>query len=144
MEVSNEQDFDNKIAIVVSKELEQWQVLNTVAHISAFFGHKLEDKFDTGEFFITKDGVNHPRNTQYAIIVLRAKPGQLPNLMAQVRGSGLLYHGFIREMIDTTNDDEITKILADKTDSEVEYLGIGVFGPKDQVDSLTKKYQLWR
>src|SRR3989344_5950924 len=124
------QDFDNKIAIVVNKELEQWQVLNTVAHISAYLGHKLEDKFDTGDFFVTKDKINHPRNTQSAIIVLRAKPGQLPNLMAKVRDSGMLYHGFIREMIDTTDDDEITKILASKTDSEAEYLGIGVFGPK--------------
>ena len=143
-DMTQEQDFDNKIAIVVNKELEQWQVLSTVAHISAYLGHKLEDKFDTGDFFVTKDKVNHPRNTQYAIIVLRAKPGQLPNFMAKARDSGMLYHGFIREMIETTDDDEITKILASKTDSEIEYLGIGVFGPKNEVDALTKNYQLWR
>ena len=64
--------------------------------------------------------------------------------MAKVRESGLLYHGFIREMIDTTDDAEIIKILADKQDSETEYLGIGLFGPKEEVDNLTKNYQLWR
>jgi hypothetical protein len=107
-------------------------------------GNKLGEDFGTGDFFVTKDGVNHPRNSQYAIIALRAKPLQLPNLMSKVRGSGLLYHGFIRQMIETTDDEEITEILAKKNDSEVEYLGIGVFGPKDEVDSLTKNYQLWR
>ncbi|HET7827402.1 MAG TPA: DUF2000 family protein [Candidatus Saccharimonadales bacterium] len=107
-----EQDFSQKIVIVVNKELEQWQVLNTVAHICAYLGNKLAEKFGTGDNFITKDGQNHPRNSQYAIIILRAKPGQLSNLMAKVRDSGLLYHGFIREMIETTDDREIEKILA--------------------------------
>ena len=138
------QDFSQKIAIVVNKNLEQWQVLNTVAHISAYLGNKLGEDFGTDDNFKTKDGINHPRNTQYAIIVLKAKPLQLPNFMAKVRDSGLLYHGFIREMIETTDDEEITKLLAQKADSETEYLGIGVFGPKDQVDGLTKNYQLWK
>jgi len=142
--MDKKQDFGQKAVIVVNKELEQWEVLNTVAHISAYIGHKLEDKFGTGENFVTKDGIDHPRNSQYAIIVLRAKPGQLPNLMAKVRESGLLYHGFIREMIDTTDDAEITKILTKKNDDEIEYLGIGVFGPKAEVGSLAKNYQLWR
>ena len=45
---------------------------------------------------------------------------------------------------ETTDDEEITKILASKNDSEIEYMGIGVFGPKAEVDALTKNYQLWR
>ena len=138
------QDFSKKAVIVVSKELEQWQVLNAVAHISAYIGNQLKNSFGTGENFVTKDGYNHPRNSQYAIITLRAKPGQLPNLMSKVRESGLLYHGFIREMIETTDDSEIVKTLAGKPDEEIEYLGVGIFGPKDKVDALTKNYQLWR
>src|SRR6266404_7665932 len=142
--MSNKQDFGQKAAIVVNKELEQWQVLNTVAHIAAYIGRKLEDNFGAGENFVTQDNINHPRNSQYAIIVLRAKLGQLPNFMAKARSSGLLYHGFIREMIETTDDEEIVKILAHKKDSEVEYLGVGIFGPKEEVDALTKNYQLWK
>jgi hypothetical protein len=138
------QDFSKKIVIVVNKELEQWQFINTIAHISAYLGSKLGEDFGTGEHFETKDGAKHPRNSQYAIVALRAKPGQLPNLIAKVRESGLLYHGFIREMIETTDDEEITKILAGKSDGEIEYLGIGVFGSKGEVDVLTKNYQVWR
>jgi hypothetical protein len=138
------QDFSKKVVIVVNKELENWQVLNTVAHISAYIGNKLGGSFSTGDDFITKDDKKHPRNSQYAIIVLRAKPLQLPNFMAKVRDSGLLYHGFIKEMIETTDDEEIIQTLEQKPDSEVEYLGVGVFGPKEEVDALTKNYQLWR
>jgi len=139
-----EQDFSKKVVIVLSKELETWQVLNAVAHISAYIGHKIGEGFDTGENFVTADKISHPRNSQYAIIVLKAKPGQLTNLMSKVRLSGLLYHGFIREMIETTDDEEIVSILAKKNDAEIEYLGIGIFGPKEEVGALTKNFQLWR
>ena len=142
--MAKEQDFSKKAVIVVNKELEQWQILNTIAHISAYLGSQLGKNFGTSNFFVTRDDQNHPRNSQYAIIIVKAKSGQLQNLMARVRDSGLLYHGFIREMIETTDDDEITKILAEKNDEQIEYLGIGIFGPKDKVDALTKNYQLWR
>lgn len=142
--VSSTQDFSNKIVIIVNKELESWQITNAVAHTSAYIGHKLNEKFDTGENFITKDEANHPRNTQYPIIILTAKPGQMSNLMTKVRESELLYHGFIKEMIDTSDDQEITKILATKDDSEIEYLGIGVFGSNDEVNKLTKKFSMFK
>ena len=139
-----EQDFSNKIVVVIRKDLESWQVANTVAHISAFLGNKLADNFDTGENFTTKDDINHPRNSQYPIIVKRAKSNeQLQNLMAKVRESGALYHGFIREMIDHTNDEDLQTALENKNDIDVEYLGIGVFGRNEEMDKLTKKFGLW-
>lgn len=137
------QDFENRIAIVVNRELENWQIANAVGHISAYLGNQLEKKFGTGENFVTKDGKNHPRNSQYPIVILSAKPGQMTNFMEKVRESGLLYHGFIREMIDTTNDQEIVDILANKDDSELEYLGVGVFGDNETLKKLTNKFKLW-
>jgi len=142
--MSKPQDFSKKIVIVINKTLEQWQVLNTVAHISAYIGHKLGDDFDSGDFFETQDDIKHPRNSQYPIILLRAKPTQLPNLIQKVRESGMLYHGFIKEMIDTTNDSEIVDTLENKNDVDIDYLGIGIFGPIEQVNSLTKNFQVWR
>ncbi len=136
------QDFDKKLVIVVNNDLEKWQQMNTVEHIAAYLGNKLGKNFATGENFVTKDKKNHPRNSQYAIVSLSAKPGQMQNLMETVRESGLTYHGFIKEMIETTDDAEIIKILAEKEDKDIEYLGIGVFGNKEKVDMLTKKFSL--
>ncbi len=42
------QDFNRRISIVTDRELPAWQVLNTVAHISAYFGNKMGEQFDTG------------------------------------------------------------------------------------------------
>jgi hypothetical protein len=142
--MDKQQDFSKKIVIVIDKTLEQWQVLNAVAHISAYIGHKLEEEFDTGDYFVTQDEIKHPRNSQYPIILLRAKPTQLPNLMTKVRESGLLYHGFFKEMIETSDDSEIITALSNKLDINIEYLGIGIFGSIEQVNTLTKNFQVWR
>ena len=138
------QDFSKKIAIVARQDIAIWQVMNAVAHISAYMGNKMQESFDTGEYFITKDGKNHPRNSQYAIIVLDGTAEDLQNLMQEVRKTNLLFHGFIREMIETTDDEEITTILSKKADNEIEYLGVGMFGIKEEVDALTKKFSLWK
>lgn len=138
------QDFNKRIAIIVNRNLESWQVLNTVAHIAAYLGNKMQDKFDTGDFFETKDGAKHPRNSQFPIIVLSAEASDLGKLISDIRASGLLYIGFIKEMIETTNDEEIVKILSKKMDSEIKYLGIGIFGDNEKVRELTKKFSLWK
>ncbi|MDQ7021259.1 MAG: DUF2000 family protein [Candidatus Dojkabacteria bacterium] len=140
---SKGQDYDNRIAIIVNRDLENWQIANTVAHVSAYLGHKLDEKFATGENFVTKDGKNHPRNSQYPIMIFAAKPGQMSNLIASVRESGNLYHGFIKEMIDTTDDKEITEILEKKDDSEIEYLGVGIYGSNEELKKITNKFKLW-
>jgi hypothetical protein len=138
------QDFSKKIVIVVREDLPSWQVLNTVAHISAYLGNRIKENFDTGGFFLTKDGQSLPRNSQYAIVVLSAKASQLPAFVQEVRKSGLPHLGFIREMIETTNDTEIEQLLAQKEEKDLEYLGMGIFGDIEQTKALTKKFSLWK
>ncbi|MBI4087080.1 DUF2000 domain-containing protein [Candidatus Kaiserbacteria bacterium] len=138
------QDFDNRIILVIRHDLAGWQTANTIAHISGYLGNRLERRFGTGDFFVTSDGVRHPRNSQYPIIIKRAKSNeQLHNLMEKIRTAEVLYHGFVREMIDFNGDADVQECFGKKLDAEVEYLGIGVFGLNDVVNALTKKFGLW-
>lgn len=137
------QDFNQKIAIVVREDIPSWQVMNTIAHVSGYLGNKI-DTFLSDENFITEDGITHPRNSQYAIIILKNSQKGLRRFMQRVRQSGLLYHGFIREMIETTDDAEIQSLLSQKKDIDIEYLGIGIFGSIEQVNELTQGMSLWK
>lgn len=129
---------------MVRKDLEPWQVLNTVGHISAYLGNQLQDRFGTGNTFVTKDDAVYPRNSQYPIVIKRASSTeQLRNVLTKTREQNLLHLALIREMIDHTDDTELQKALAGKDDGDVELLGIGIFGPNDEVASLTKKFGLW-
>ena len=41
--MSTPQDFENRIVLVVRGDIEGWQVANTVAHIGAYLGNRLEE-----------------------------------------------------------------------------------------------------
>ena len=139
-----EQDFSKRLVIIVRKDLPAWQAANTVAHISAYIGYKLGGSFGTGEFFVTADKKDFPRNSQYPFIIKKANSNeQLHNVLLQAREHKILYHAFIREMIETTDDIERENILDSKPESGVELLGLGVFGPHEEVNLLTKKFSLW-
>ena len=139
-----QQDFTKKISIIINRDLELWQVLNTAAHMSAFIGNKMTVPFDTGTYFSSKDAVNFPRNSQFPIVILSAKSGQIRNLYKKIEASGLLYIVFIKEMIETNIDQEIIELLKDKNSTDIDYLGIGIFGEKEHVDRFTKKFSLWK
>lgn len=138
------QDFNHRVSIVVNKELPSWQVLNTVAHIAAYFGNRMGKTFGTDEFFKTNDEVLYPRNSQYAIIVLSARPEQLAVFAKSTDVTkGVQSMCFIREMIETTDDNEIAHQLASKNSADVERLGVGIFGENQEVKNLTKEFRLW-
>jgi len=140
-----EQDFSQRLVIVVRKDIEGWQAANTIAHISAYIGNKLKDSFGTGESFVFSDGTQIPRNSQYPMIIkVSDNTEQLKDVFNQAREAGLPSIGFIREMIDSTSDEEIEAILKSKQYNDVELLGFGVFGENEQIKSLTKKFSLWK
>lgn len=138
------QDFSKRLIIVARKDLPGWQMANAITHVAAFVGNKLGGSFGTGEYFVSKDGVKFPRNSQYPIIIKWAgSDEQLKNLYEKVKGTNVLHHVFIREMIDHTNDAELQTALEQKDVKAIEFLALGVFGPNDEASTLTKKFGLW-
>lgn len=83
------------MTVILDQELKSWQLLNTVGHLTAYLGNKMPDKFDTGEYFQTADGVNYPRNCQFPLIALSASQQDLKQLVKRVKESDLLYIAYI-------------------------------------------------
>jgi lysyl-tRNA synthetase class 2 len=137
------QDFDKKMVLVVEKELGEWKLLNALSHMAAFIGNKMPTVFDTGDHFETKDGVKLPRNSQYPIVVLSATKSQVKQLTLEAQKQGTLFISFTKDMIETTDDKKLEKMLSEQDSEHVDYLGIGLFGDKKNLDELTKGLQLW-
>lgn len=137
------QDFSQRITLVVNSELPSWQILNTVSHISAYFGNLLEKEFGTAPYFTTLDGIDFPRNTQYPIIILGAKKEALQQFAEKMKASKLKTMFFIREMIETTDDENIEALLSLKNASDVEILGVGLFGLNAEMKEATREFKLY-
>ena len=65
-------------------------------------------------------------------------------MLEELRVLDIPYLAFIREMIDFTDDAELQKSLDHKSETELEYLGVGVFGDNEILKKLTKKFSLWK
>ncbi len=139
------QDFSKRAVILVNKELEPWQMANAVAHMSAYIGNSIpKEQFDTGEYFVTADGKKLPRNSQYPIVIKRASEKELHKVLSKAEQAHVKHHVFIKEMQDTTDDLVITNRLKDQVESDTTFYGVGVFGTNEEIESLTKSFQLWK
>jgi len=139
------QDFSKRIITVVNKELEPWQVANAVAHMEAIIGNKLpKDKLVSGDFFVGSDNIAIPRNSQYPIIIMQADQKELHKLFGKVLADKLIHHVFIKDMIDTSNDEEIAASMANRTIDETIFYGVSFIANNDKADSLVKGLQLWK
>lgn len=144
--VQMHQDVANKISLVVNKDLPSWKAMNTVAHLSANFGKYLGEKklFDTGDYFISADGVEIPRNTQYAIIIFETDHDTLQQFVRVSRSFNdvkLMY--FIKEMIDTSDDAEIASSVGRKNFESIDFLGVGLYGNNKLLKAYTESFKLW-
>ncbi|MBN2602895.1 MAG: DUF2000 domain-containing protein [Candidatus Thermoplasmatota archaeon] len=139
-----QQDFNRRIAIIINKSLPVWQAMNALAHIAAHYGHYLKDNYSTGQYFKTKDNNNISRNTQYPIIVFETDFNALQLFSKEIKDlTEIEKMYFVKEMISTTNDEEIQKAIAHQNFMEIEFLGAGIFGDNSLVKKLTKRFKLW-
>jgi lysyl-tRNA synthetase class 2 len=139
------QDFSKRIVTIVDKDLEAWRVTNAVAHMNAIIGNELpKEQLVSGDYFLSKDGVPLPRNPQYPIIIMRADEKTLHMLYKKVKSHNLTHHVFIKEMQDTTNDQEIIAALNSQPLDDIQFYGVSFIAPNGIADELTKGLQLWK
>ncbi|HEX9805213.1 MAG TPA: amino acid--tRNA ligase-related protein, partial [Candidatus Dojkabacteria bacterium] len=141
---NKKQDFDNSIVIVLSKEVESWQMTNTIAHIAGSIGAQVGyDKYNFVDNFDTEDG-KIQANSQYGIIVKIANPGQMANLLENVLEKKLPYLAFTQDMIDFIDDKKLNENTKNQKKSELNILGIGMYGDKELLKKLTNKFSLYK
>jgi hypothetical protein len=113
--------------------------------MQAIIGSKIPAHMLTsGEVFVASDGASVPRNSQYPIIIKRADEKELHKLYEKIKKDQLLHHVFIKEMQDTSNDQDIVELLSKKDLDVTEFYGISFFADNELADQLTKGLQLWR
>ncbi len=149
MKSKEQEEWKQKTKLAVSilnkeSNLEKWQELNTIAHLSASFAARWWKKLFEMENATTSDGEKIPMNIQHAIIIKQAESNEnLQKLYTIAKNRGLEVTPFTREMLETSDDKLVQKNMATKKLEEVEYLGVLIFGDKKQVEKLTRELELY-
>jgi hypothetical protein len=133
----------NKMVVVIAAEAPTGVALNTAALLGVALGHHHEDV--VGAPVEDASGAVHEGMSAHPIPVLRASGEQLRALRAEAaRREGVTVHDMNQVAQRSRTYEQYTATIGGTKPEDLEYLGVGLYGPRAAVDSLTGALGLYR
>ena len=92
--------------------------------------------------FVDADGTSHTPVSTLGAIILVGRPAWLRTLRAQAGSIPALSVDFTELMTIGTADQQL-RAMASTREPDLDYYGVGVFGPATIIDPLTRKFSLY-
>ena len=139
------EDLQNKFVAVLNKKIPIGQLLNSLGHMAAglvgSYPQMNTMRFDC--YFDGNGGVHKSISDHPFIILLADNSNQLRTLRNELTNSKIHFVDFTSTMTVGTYHEQ--KDRTKRTmENELEYYGICMFGDKNIINPLTKKFSLWR
>ncbi len=138
-------DLTKKFVVVLNKKIPVGILMNALGHMAAgitgSYSNIPEMRFDS---YFDKNGGEHKSISDNPFIILQAdNSNQIRNLRNELIKEGIHFVDFVNTMTVGTyvEQKERTK---NTPEEQLEYYGICLFGDREKIDSLTKKFSLWR
>ncbi|ONI76561.1 hypothetical protein BWI15_04440 [Kribbella sp. ALI-6-A] len=133
----------NKMVVVIAAEAPIGVALNTAALLGVALGHHHEQV--VGAPVQDASGAVHAGMCAHPIPVLRASAEQLHDLRTQAAGrEGVTVHDMNQVAQRSRTYEQYAATLGGTKPEDLEYLGLGLYGPRSAVDSLTGALALYR
>lgn len=140
-----DQPTTHKFVAVLNKKIPLGTLMNALGHMAAGLSEKFpsiaEMRFDS---YIDKDGGEHKSISDNPFIILASdNSNKLRTLRNELVAAGIHFNDFTNTMTVGTfaEQKERTK---NTPEAELEYYGICMFGEKEKLSALTKKFSLWK
>lgn len=131
--------FDTKIAILLRDDLASWQELNVTAFLAS--GIAAADGM-TGEPYRDADGTTYLAMFRQPVLVYRADAATLAGARAKAVERGMRVAVFIEQIFATDHDTANREEVARHAAADLALVGLGLHGPRNAVDRITKAAQL--
>jgi hypothetical protein len=131
--------FDTRIAIMLSTGLLPWQELNVTAFLASGLA---ADPDLLGEAYRDADGVDYLPLIRQPVMVFSAEPAVLAAARAKAVERGMRLAVYTREMFSTGHDAANRAAVEAVRSADLDLVGVGIHGPRNGVDRLTKTARL--
>ncbi len=129
---------------MISKDIEQWQAMNVLGHMAVGLGAKKDDVLMGRDTLVDRSGVVHAGISRYGLVIKEGSSADIVSVVHDAKAEeGVIIVDFPRQMLDTKHDDELALALETSEEHDLEYLGVLLYGPSEQVNRLTKSFKLW-
>jgi len=118
-----------------------WSQMNAAAHLSAAFAAREGTKLIDVDASDSADGVVIPMNIQHAIIMKETDSSEaLKALATTAQKLKLNVSIFTEDMRNSSDDTKVVMAHSQKSNEQIQYLGVLVFGKKSTVEELTEGF----
>lgn len=128
--------FDTKVAILVHEDLAVWQKLNVTAFLATGIAGAVPHAM--GAPYEDAAGRTHARLLGQPILVFAASTEVLQRAWQQSLQRGLDRSAYVRAMFATGHDEANRAVFRAEPADTPDLVGIGLHGPKKDVDKATK------
>lgn len=136
----------HKFVVVLNKKIPPAAALNACAHMTATLVARADDQTKGHMSFVDytdADGNAHPVSALSLVVLSAKNSSQLRAARLEVIRAGLSYVDFTATMTQDTFVEQMNRTQATR-EGDLDYWGLCVFGPKQAVDPITRKFSLWR
>lgn len=125
--------YDKKVAIVLLDDLLSWQKLNVVSFLASGIAIKFPETH--GGNFTTADGITFLPFIKHPVLIYKAETMEkLQRAFSRARERELSIGIYTKQLFDTRSGEENVAEIASRTMTELDLVGIVVYGENKKVD----------
>lgn len=136
----------HKFAVILNKKIDSGVAINAAAHMTACLAGRAEEIDREKMMFIEyvdSEGNKHP-SSALSLIVLRADNSNKISIAREnAKAKNILFVDFVGSMTGDTYVEQLERTSRLK-ESELEYFGLCLFGKKEEIEEITRKFSLWK
>lgn len=138
-------DLTHKFVAVLNEKIPVGVLMNALGHMAAGLSASYPDlpamRFDS---YFDKDGREHRSISDHPFIILKAEnSNQIRKLRLDLVQVGIRFVDFTSTMTVGTYVEQKER-TSQTAEADLEYYGICMFGDKETLNELTRKFSLWR
>ncbi len=134
-----------RFTVVLNRKIETGRLFNALGHMTAGLAGgsaKADDLYLLQ--YQDSDGGAHPNISHFPFIVLQAEnSNKIRTLRQEAIAQEIPYTDFTSTMTIGTSAEQ-QAVTRSTPEAELEYYGICLFGPTDQIKALTRKFSLFK